>query len=252
MGIDLDSKENDLIAEYAAGVMLMHSHYYDDRYDKPWIYDTETETEEATVDEPATEEPSTENPTAENATSENTTSENTTSGTTDNPTSDGSVKPSGDGNSTGGETSAEEPEVLDLTKAFGTHPVEVNYVDFVVCDSYDVDPEGFFEIVPDEGCSFLVLNFTLNNRSFVKQTVNTSGEDVIIRLTVNDKNKYNNYDASMLLNDLTVLSDITLESREVYNTVILYMIPTEVADNVDTMYIEVASDIENKGTLVLK
>lgn len=243
MGVDLDSKENDLIAEYAAGVMLMHSHYYDDRYDKPWMYNTESEPETPTIEEPTTEEPTTEEPTTEKPTDEG-----TEQPTTERPSGDGTEQPSGSQE----EPSTEEPVELDLTKVFGTHPVEVKYVDYTVCDSYDVDPEGFFEIIPDEGCSFLVLNFTLNNRSFVKQTVSTLGEDIIIRLTINDENKYNNYDASMLMNDLTVLPDTTLESKEVYNAVILYMIPSEITNNIDTMFIEVATDMENKGILVLQ
>lgn len=272
MGVELDSKENDLIAEYAAGVVLLHSHYYDDRYDKPWMKESEAEastedstTEEPTVEEPTTEEPTTETPTQTNpeqgtengekpsADGEKPSGEGSSGG--EKPSGEGNEgsgeKPTGDGGSTG-EKPTEEPEILDLTEAFGTHPVEVKYVDYTVCDSMDVDPEGFFEIVPDRGCSFLVLNFTLSNRSFVNQTVNTEDKGVIIRLTINGEDKYNNYDASMLMNDLTMLSDVTLESKEEYPVVIVYMIPTEAAENIENMYIEVASDMEMKGQYVLK
>lgn len=230
MGVDLDSKENDLIAEYAAGVVLLHSHYYDDRYDKPWTYP-------ADIEEPTTEFPSTEEPTSE--------SESQDGETTDKPTQGGI-----DGN--GGEKPTEEPEELNLTEVFGTHPVEVKYIDYSVYDSYDVDPDGYFYILPDKNCSFLVLNFILCNRSFVEQTVNTEDEKVIIRLTINGTEKFNNYDASMLSNDLTVLKDVSLESKEEYTGVILYMIPTELTENIESMYIEVASDFENKSQLVLQ
>ena len=267
IGVDLDSKENALIAEYAAGVMIMHSHYYDDRYDKPWMYNTETEEpseEESSEEEPTTEEPTTEEPTTKEPTTEEpTTSEgekpsqdadNPSGGSEgEKPSGDSDDKPSQGGNEKPtGEPETEAPEELNLTEVFGTHPVEVSYVDYLVCDSYDVDPDGFFEIVPEKGNAFLVLNFTLNNRSFVKQTVSTGSEEIIVRLTVNDEEKYNNYDASMLMNDLTSLKEVTLESKEVYNAVIIYMIPTEIADNIDSMYIEVATDMDNKGILELK
>ena len=272
MGVDLDSKENDLIAEYAAGVVLLHSHYYQDRYEKPWTYQEETESptedyeeptiEEPTVEKPTSGEPSTEKPTTDNpGQNESETSEKPTSDgekpTTDGENPTGGEKPTGEqptGNGEGGngEKPTEEPVELNLTEAFGTHPVEVKYVDYTVCDSIDVDPDGFFEILPDKGCSFLVLNFTLNNRSFVRQTVNTADDGIIIRLTINEEDKYNNYDASMLMNDLTVLSNVTLESKEEYPVVIVYMIPTEEVDNIESMYIEVASDMEMKGQYVLK
>lgn len=253
MGVDLDSKENDLIAEYAAGVVLLHSHYYDDRYDKPWMYPDDTEepttetptTEEPTIETPTTEVPSTENPTSESQSQENE--------TVDKPSeeSTGGNNPSSGGNEPV-EKPTEEPEELNLTEVFGTHPVEVKYTDYSVYDSYDVDPDGYFYILPDKNCSFLVLNFTLCNRSFVEQTVNTEDEKVIIRLTINGTEKFNNYDASMLSNDLTVLKDVSLESKEEYTGVILYMIPTELTENIESMYIEVASDFENKSQLVLQ
>lgn len=251
MGVELDSKENDLIAEYAAGVVLLHSHYYNDRYDKPWMYESENEeptTEIPTMEDPTTEEPTTEEPTTEAPTIEEpTTDEGGTKESTDK-------EPSSGGQS--GENVTTEPpteeEELDLTEVFGTHPVRVSYVDYTVCTSYDVDPDGFFEILPDKGCSFLVLNFTLNNRSFVSQTVSTLDKELIIKLTINDEEKFNNYDASMLMNDLTVLKDTTLESGEEYKAVIIYMIPTEVAENIDSMFIEVASDMDVKGKLELQ
>ena len=270
MGVELDPKENELIAEYAAGVMLMHSHYYDDRYDKPWMYTIESDTEDSTVEEPTTEEPTTEEPTTEESTTpsgggDETEKPSGSGDETETPSGngdgtekpsgsgDGAEKPSGNGNGNGGEApTTEEPVELDLTDVFGTHPVEVNYVDYTVCDSYDVDPDGFFEIIPDKDCSFLVLNFTLNNRSFVNQTVSTIDKDIIIRLTINEENKYNNYDASMLMNDLTVLNETALESKELYDVVIVYMIPTELANNIESMFIEVASDMENEGILILK
>ncbi len=251
MGVELDSKENDLIAEYAAGVVLLHSHYYNDRYDKPWMYESENEeptTEIPTMEDPTTEEPTTEAPTIEAPTIEEPT-------TDEGGTNESTEKEPSSGGQSGENVTTEPPteeEELDLTEVFGTHPVRVSYVDYTVCTSYDVDPDGFFEIIPDKGCSFLVLNFTLNNRSFVSQTVSTLDKELIIKLTINDEEKFNNYDASMLMNDLTVLKDTTLESGEEYKAVIIYMIPTEVAENIDSMFIEVASDMDVKGKLELQ
>lgn len=257
MGVELDSKENDLIAEYAAGVVLLHSHYYNDRYDKPWMYESENEeptTEIPTMEDPTTEEPTTEAPTIEEPTTdEGGTKEDDTK--PNDSTNESTDKEPSSGGQSGENVTTEPPteeEELDLTEVFGTHPVRVSYVDYTVCTSYDVDPDGFFEILPDKGCSFLVLNFTLNNRSFVSQTVSTLDKELIIKLTINDEEKFNNYDASMLMNDLTVLKDTTLESGEEYKAVIIYMIPTEVAENIDSMFIEVASDMDVKGKLELQ
>ena len=139
MGVDLDSKENDLIAEYAAGVVLLHSHYYDDRYDKPWMYPADTE--EPTTEAPSTEEPATETSGTENPTSESQSKENETG---DRPSQGDNETSSNDNPSSDGEKPTETPEELNLTEVFGTHPVEVKYTDYSVYDSYDVDPDGYF------------------------------------------------------------------------------------------------------------
>lgn len=230
VGIDLDANESDLVAEFAAGMLIPYSYLYENRYDT-W----KTKEEETTI--PDVEEP-TQEPTIE---------EPTTEPSTDSE-GDPVIKPS-DENPTQGDESGKDK--LELCQVFGTHPVEINYNGYTVVDGYDI-AGGLFEITPEHGCKFVVVNFLVHNKSFEDKTIATVDKEVILRAVINETTRCNNYDATVLTNDLTMLKDVTIKSGEKYETVLLFMIPSEVADNIESFVIEVASDMEEEGQLIIK
>ena len=246
MGIDLNAKENDLVAEFAAGMLIPYSYLYEDRYDtwKTTEAETTAPSEEPTIPD---EEPTIpdEDPT-EDAT-EDVTGE---AGTGEAGTGDGEpvIKPSDENPSQGNDP---DKTKLELCQVFGTHPVEIIFNGYDVCEGYDI-AGGLFEITPEHGCKFVVVKFIVHNKSFEDKVISTVDKDVIIRGIFNDKLISNNYDAAVVANDLTVLKDVKIKSAEKYEAVLFFMIPSDVADNIDSFVLEVANDMDEKGQLIIK
>ena len=250
MGFDLDAKENDLVAEFAAGILIPYSYLYEDRYDtwKTTEEETTAPSEEPTIpDEEPTipdEEPTedaTENPT-EDVSGEVGTGE---AGTGDG---DPVIKPSDENPSQGNDP---DKTKLELCEVFGTHPVEIIYNGYDVCEGYDI-AGGLFEITPEHGCKFVVVKFIVHNKSFEDKVISTVDKEVIIRGIFNETTRSNNYDTAVVANDLTVLKDVKLESAEKYEAVLFFMIPSDVADNIDSFVLEVANNMDEKGQLIIK
>lgn len=250
MGVDLDAKENDLVAEFAAGILIPYSYLYEDRYDtwKTTEEETTAPGEEPTIpdeeptipDEEPTEdvtEDSTEDATGEVGTGEDGTGEG-------NPV----IKPSDENPSQGNDP---DKTKLELCEVFGTHPVEIIYTGYEVCEGYDI-AGGLFEITPEHGCKFVVVKFNVHNKSFEDKIISTVDKEVIIRGIFNGNTRTNNYDTAVVANDLTVLKDVKLESAEKYEAVLFFMVPSDVADNIDSLVLEVANNMDQKGQLIIK
>lgn len=246
MGFDLDAKENDLVAEFAAGMLIPYSYLYENRYDT-WKTKEEEPTlpseeptipdEEPTIpDEEPTEEP-TEDASGEAGTGEAGTGEG-----------DPVIKPSDETPTLGGDP---DKTKLELCEVFGTHPVEIIFNGYEVCESYDI-AGGLFEISPEHGCKFVVVKFSVYNKSFEDKVINTYDKEVIIRAIFNGSTRTNNYDAAVVENDLTVLKDVKLESAEKYEAVLFFMIPSAEADNIESFVLEVANNMDEKGQLIIK
>lgn len=230
MGVELDSKQNNLVAEYAAGVLIKYSYNHSNRYK---FSDEELDEEDATEpDEPTSEDETTEPPTtSENETS---TSENETTDADDN------------------NKETEQPEELQLEQVLGLENVSVKCDGYEVIEEMDADPEGYFVLTAESGYKFVVLNFILTNMSDEAVTVNTVDRNIILKAAFNEKYKYNNYDASILRNDLTMLKNVTIDAGSDYKAVAIFMIPEDVADSIESFVVMIASDDHDSGVYIIE
>ena len=219
-----DSKINDLVAEYAAGVLIAYSdsgRYVIKETEKPdeTVMPSETESESQTVSEPET-------------------------------TSAGPGTSSGQGDIP--EPSTEDKGELDLSELFATSPVQIECMGYNVTQTYNADPEGYFELSAENGYTFVSVNFRLSNNTGEAVVVNTHKPGIILKGVFNKEYRYNNYDASILMNDLTGLRDVQIGAGEYYDAVVIFMIPSDVAENIQSFSIESALDVENDGVLVIR
>lgn len=240
MGVELDSQQNNLVAEYAAGVLIKHSYNHSNRYE---FSASEDETEEEPTVEP-------EKPTDESETKEPETTE------PEKPTDEDESKPEestpSEEETTGGsEETTTAPKEFEFEEVLGLENVSVKCDGYEVTESLDADPEGFFVLNAETGYKFVVVNFTLTNTSEETVTVNTADDNIILKSSFNKDYKYNNYDASILKNDLTGLKDVSIEAGAEYKAVTIFMVPADVADSIDTFILTVASD-DVEGVFTLK
>ena len=218
MGVDLDSEQNNLIAEYAAGVLIKHSYNHSNRYE---FSASEDETEEEPTVEP-------EKPTDEGETVE-----------PEKPTSSE-------------EETTTAPEEIKFEEVLGFENISVECDGYEVTESLDADPNGLFELVAETGYKFVVVNYMLTNTSEEEITVNTADKNIILKACFNNDYKYNNYDASILGNDLTVSKDVLIEAGAEYKAVTIFMVPEDVVDSIDSFIITVASDNNIEGVYTIE
>lgn len=234
MGVELDAQQNNLVAEYVAGVLINHSYNHSNRYE---FSESENESEEATTDEP-------EKPTVESETTE------PEQPTGEDESKPGETTPSED-ETTGKEETTTAPKEFEFEEILGLENISVKCDGYEITESMDADPEGFFVLDAETGYEFVIVNFILTNTSEQVATINTADKNIVLKARFNKEYKYNNYDASILKNDLTGLKDVEIESGAEYKAVTVFMIPTDVADSIDNFILTVASD-DVEGVFTIK
>lgn len=212
--VDISPKENTLIAEYAAGLLIKNSNYYKDRY---YFWDEEDVSQEIP---------------SENESSQDETDE---APSTINPDD----KP----------TDVVEKE---LAKVFGLSQVALKYDSYVVVDRYNADPEGYFELVAETGYDFVVVKYVLSNNTGNDLIVDNSTKSIIVKAGINNEYMYNNYDASILLNDLTNLKNVKIASGDKFEAVIIFMVPSDVATSIEKFSFTVLSGDTKSQEIFIK
>ena len=204
-GPNLTTDENNMIAEYVAGVMLQHSYVYQDKYSDlnlPDIPNIEDPTEEVT-----------EEPTEE---------------ITEEPTEDdtGAEKPSRDSEPETTEPETEMP-VSDnwdeAAESLGLKPLKIKYNSYVITKEYPDDEDSWFTFEAEPGYTFVVGEFTLTNGTATDVTINNSDLKPVVRLVINDDKGFNNY-GNLMLNDMTNMKNVTIKAGESYEAIIVFMV----------------------------
>ena len=213
-GVDISPKENTLIAEYAAGLLIKNSNYYKDRY---YFWDEEDVSQEIP---------------SENESSQDETDE---APSTINPDD----KP----------TDVVEKE---LAKVFGLSQVALKYDSYVVVDRYNADPEGYFELVAETGYDFVVVKYILSNNTGNDIVVDNSSKNIIVKAGINNTYMYNNYDASIMLNDLTNLKNVNVSAGGNFEAVIIFMVPSYVATSIEKFSFTVLSGDTKSQEIFIK
>lgn len=190
--IELTEEQNELVAEYAAGVLVKNSYTYKTKYaefGRNPNSGTEEETETPSETETETEKPQ----------------------DTDD---------------------VNNGALAYASKALGIEPVEVTYKSYKVVDEYPDDEDALFTVIPEPGYKFVVVLFNLHNPGDKAVTLNTAENSTIFKATIN-KASVNNF-ATLLLNDITALSDVTIEAGADYEGVVMFMISEDAAEGMNS------------------
>ena len=201
--IELTDEQSGLVAEYAAGALVRNSYSYKSKYPdadivRPTLPEKETTDEEATETE-------------------------TTSATDEPATHAQETKP---------DDGALEDGLANASKALGIEPVELTYKSYKIVDEYPDDPDALFTVVPEPGYRFIVVFFNLHNPSDTAVTLNTLENSTIFKATIN-RVSVNNF-ATLLLNDVTALSEVTIEAGADYEGLVLFMVNESTANEMES------------------
>lgn len=212
--IKVTQEQNDLIAEYVAGVLLKYSNDYKYKYSKL-------------------------NHKLEQPTQSPTTPGQSESETSVNP------KPS-EGQS---ESATQAPSVLDtLAKALSAG-LKVRYNTFVIGKEY---PVGALVSMPaTEGKKLFVLEFVLTNDTSDRILCNGKSSKVILKVKVNDGREY--IQASTIFkNDVANMDNYAIEAGKQDIGIAVFMIPEDELKDVSKIELSLIVDNEDKGSVVIK
>lgn len=175
--VDLTEEENNLVAEYAAGVLIDRSYYVENKY-----------IEETTV--------------------ETTSIEESTSG--DTPIIDPSE-------TSVVEETTTETNNFDIAKELGVEGLKITYIGYSVVNEYPDDPDAMFTFQSEPGFQFLVIDFEMTNNSDADITVNTAADLPVFQADFNGDYQYNNYGSLLTndlsnLKDVSIKSGESFQS----------------------------------------
>lgn len=184
---DLSDENNDIIAEYVAGVLIDRSNVRQAKYIESKEIETSTLPDET-------------------ESSDETTSENET-------------ESQGEGE-TETETVPAEPDYLDVSDLFGVDNLKVTLDSCVICSEYPFDDAAIFTFSPEPGCRLVAVTLNIHNSN--EQAVTLSSKNRIMKCQINTDASINS-NAMIFGNDITNLKDVVLEPGADYKGLVLFM-----------------------------
>lgn len=210
-GIDITTEQNDIVAEYIAGVLIKNSYYYMDKYeDLKETYAYEEKSEPETETETITPETEPETPV---------------------------INPTDDTDTPASETETNSDGKWHVAEAIGLSPLEIEYVSYDITNEYPKDEGSLFSFTAEDGYTFIVLNFKLYNNTEGAVTVNNSQLKPAIKLYINDYAPTYNY-GNLMFNDITNLKELTINSKSSYDGIIVFMVDEEFTKDIKTMTVQ--------------
>ena len=197
--VKLNSEQNDLIAEYVAGVMLKYS------YENQWDYEQVKKRPWQDKGENATQAPTN--------SSQNSVQTGSQNGTV--PNVDAS---------------------RNLLEALGIKNVSIEYDSFVIADKY---PEGDYllSVKKDSGCKLMVVKFNLKNSTSETVNINTVSNSAALKLSIGGSVIVQS--ATLLENDLMGIKNVSIAAGESYEAVAVFQVPEGLTSNTSNMSIAV-------------
>lgn len=226
---DMTEEQSELVAEYAAGLLLKYSPNY-----KYGLADEDVLLEETVMEETLVEESTVEESSVEESSETESSEEKETVPTeieihvgTDEPKEDVLYIPI---NKTEKVELKENPYEVELAELVNVTDMGIRYTYYELCDEY---PGGSaasgFTVQPSQGKKLMVIHFALENQSTEKQTCDLFDSGIRIKANLNDKG-FEKTMSTLLMNDIT--------------TYIEDMKPGASADVVTVLEVDVASEEE--------
>ena len=231
--VTLTEEQNDLIAEYVAGVMLKHS------YDNEWNYQKldiakNTYNSKGSINNSATTNNTVGSTQASTVISQPAAQSQTTQQTA-------SSKP--------GKVAASGDVITDMKKAMELRNADLAYSTYVVGERYPTDE--FAICVPaSESYKIIAVEFTITNNTGDTIEANTGSSGINFALNVNGTTIKQL--TSILKNDISALSKVSIPSGSGYTAVALFQVTDSLADNITSMNLEVLSNSVSLGNINLK
>lgn len=231
--VTLTDEQNDLIAEYVAGVMLKHSYENEWKYQKLDIAQN-TYNSKGSMD--SSTNATTSNTNQQASTAAASTSKAQSSTKTSTTTKAGTATVTGD-------------VMSDLKNALNLGSASITYSKYVVGDRYPTDE--FAICVPaSEGCKVIAVEFAINNNTAQSIEANTSTSGVNFAININGTTV--KQATSILKNDISALSKVNIPSGSGYTAVALFQVADKVAENISSISIEAYQNNTLIGTIPMK
>ena len=212
---DMTEEQSELVAEYAADMLLKYSPNYHYRIaDEEEVASAETEMETSQEEETMQEE--------------------------SQPSQDLSQTGSGESVSVGAETSVEDGSEYDLATFFGMDQFSIRYASCEVTDAYPKAESGSgFSVTAPQGYNLLILHFDVENLG--EETAQCDLFDQInkVRVNVNDAG-YVQALSTLLTNDLTTYME-DIPAGEVADAVVAVPVEQTDLDEIQTAVMRITT-----------
>ncbi|MBO5031288.1 MAG: hypothetical protein J6C19_02960 [Lachnospiraceae bacterium] len=225
---ELTAEQSDMIAEYAAALLLKYSPNYDYKI----VSDEEVAAARAAEQEQAEEETQTEN--AEDISP----AENVPQ-----------TGMSEEGEKENGQTETGEilpADEVDFAAELGIDDLVLWYQSFEICDSYPQDSSGF-RLDAAEGKKLLVVHFDLEGNTEEDVDCDLFDSNLTLRMTINDTDSVTAL-STLLANDLATYID-TIPAGETADVVAVAEIDDMTEEDVSALTLHISSD---KGSCTAK
>ena len=244
--VTVTTEQNDLIAEYVAGVLLKYS------FEDEWQYTKLKKAESGFISSISS---TTNNGNSTTASKANATNTATSSGTTTNTaTSNGSATTSTktSGSTTNSTTSntttstTSDPMAM-IIEGLAIKGANISYTNYVVGANY---PQGdlILTVPASAGQKVVAIEFEISNPTATAIVCNTVSNKLGMKLIINnDAGITESY--TILKNDLINLKNITINPGATYKAAAIFMVPESKASSISSLSISV--DV-NGGSAVIK
>lgn len=212
---DMTEEQSELVAEYAADMLLKYSPNYHYRIaDEEEVASAEAEMETSQEEETTQEE--------------------------SQPSQDLSQTGSGESVSVGAETSVEDGSEYDLATFFGMEQFSIRYASCEITDAYPKAESGAgFSVTAPQGYNLLVLHFDVENLGEEAAQCNLFDQINKVRVNVNDAG-YVQALSTLLTNDLTTYME-DIPAGEVADAVVAVPVEQTDLDEIQTAVMQITT-----------
>lgn len=220
--IDLTAEEEDLIAEYAAGMMTK-------KYKESKGLITEIKKEEPTV-------PETESDPVQQETT-------APADASINPIPSGGAFEGEAGNMPEGETISSQLAASTLEQVLNVEGVELSVIGYAVEDRYPTD-EYAFSVEATKGHKLLIVEYDVWNSMDADAVMKLDAENAVIKVVINGTNSVNVF-KTMLKNDLLNMNETAFAPGEAKTGVLIFNISDELAEGITSVNVDAVSKSGN-------
>ncbi|MCI5610768.1 MAG: hypothetical protein MR392_05260 [Roseburia sp.] len=212
---DMTEEQSELVAEYAADMLLKYSPNYHYRIaDEEEVASAEAEMETSQEEETTQEE--------------------------SQPSQDLSQTGSGESVSVGAETSVEDGSEYDLATFFGMEQFSIRYASCEITDAYPKAESGAgFSVTAPQGYNLLVLHFDVENLGEEAAQCDLFDQINKVRVNVNDAG-YVQALSTLLTNDLTTYME-DIPAGEVADAVVAVPVEQTDLDEIQTAVMQITT-----------